>query len=460
MERKALDSKPKKTRAIYWKGSGEPVPVLLAALKNLESTIELVAESENIDAVSDPQNVNFIIVDLFGDESATSNKLLTLSSAANLFETSGILLLGKVPDDRLASLCRKYSKLEVLIPPLSKDRINSIKWLSGKADSSRPAAVKNIVSFLRLESVYGGGTFALADSKSHFKIPAISNFPRLTAVFERIWQSSPTSALRGQRVAASATSLAKGIGLSEKKQTDLAQAAFFLHGLSGENNEENYNHDFDFFRSPDKTKLSELSETYRSTSVIVANELGLPDAARYISELSDHLKRASKSNGPATISNSVGCLLIPELAERSIWQNGRWDRYALSRIMRKLLDSSLFSFSANLISTFGRIVVEAFGMRLLVHPEPVKLYESKLPFSEELIREEEDQAKRNLNGRKVKLVTVKDLQSGMKVLAPITTQDGALLLRSEIVLDEGVISCLKNLDAVRPVQGPISVEQV
>jgi len=156
----------------------------------------------------------------------------------------------------------------------------------------------------------------------------------------------------------------------------------------------------------------------------------------------------------------VGCLLVPELAERSIWKQGRWDRYGLSRLVRNVVDGKIFSFSTGIVSLFGKMLVEAFGLRLLLHPEPVKLYERKLPFSDELVDEEEERAEDLLDGRDSEELLIEDLKTGMTVLAPIVTADGVMVLRSNIVLDDYVIDCLNKLHAVRPLERPILVEQV
>lgn len=451
-------------RAIYWKGSGETDSLLIRALSNLGLSIEIIQESDSIDEIQNINDIDVVVLDLIGSKTNVSNKLLTLSDVGEKFSSSKILLVGRVPDDRLRSLLKIYSKVEVLLSPITETSLDSISWLRGankvNHTTTRPY-VDNTISVLRVKSKYNGNTFALANSKDYFDLPAVTSFPKLLSVFNRIWKSNPKSALRGQRVAASAASLAKEIGLSEKKQTDLAQAAFFLHGLSAENQKEENHLNYDFFLLPKSSTLSSLSHVYQETSAIVANDLGLPDAARYIGELSAHLNQASKGgNSPGKVTDSVGCLLIPELAERSVWQNGKWDRYALSRMMRKLLEGKFFSFSSNLVVAFGKMVAEAFGLRLLAHPESAKIYESKLPYADEIVAEAEKKATEQLNGRIVSLMPVDDLRSGMTLLAPVITQDGVLLLRSDVILDEAIISCLKNLADIRPIQSLIAVEKI
>lgn len=458
----SLSTTPK--RAVYWKGSGDPESLLVQSLQNHLFTVEIIAEYDSIRELEDTSNLDAIVLDLIGNESDVSNKLLTLSELGKKFSSCKVILIGRVPDGRLISLSKIYSTLDAIQSPVTNTSLETISWLN-VADQTSIATTPNsadlTISVLRLKSLYNGNTFALGNSKEHFELPAITAGPKLLNIFNRIWKSNPISALRGQRVAASAVSLAKGIGLSEKKQTDLAQAAFLLHGLSGENRREENYINYDFFLLPKSSTLSSLSDVYQETSAVVANDLGLPDAARYISELSAHLNHASNQEGsPGKVSDSVGCLLIPELAERSVWQNGKWDRYALSRMMRKLLEGKFFSFSTNLIVAFGKMVAEAFGLRLLVHPESAKIYESKLPYAEEIIAEAEQIAKEQLNGRVTSLMQVNELKSGMTLLAPIVTQDGVLLLRSDVVLNEQIISCLKNLASVRPIQTLIATEKL
>ena len=450
-------------RALYWCGVGEIDQTVKDFFDQTQRAVDYIVESASIEECDDADDIEVIVVDLLGAETSASSKLLSLYSSASKFSSAGIILLGHVAEDRLSSLHKKYSKLVVFASPPSLKTFQSIPWLSVVSESEEnfaQGADKSVLSILRLESLYGGGSFSLGNSKSHFKIPSITSFPKLVTVFERIWKLSPKSALKGQRVAHSATTLAKGIGLSEKKQTDLAQAAFFLHGLSGEKQEEDSILEYDFFLLHESKKLSELSDIYKSTSVIVEEELGLPDAARYIRELSEHFSLASKSAEPGPVSDSVGCLLVPELAERSIWKQGRWDRYGLSRLVRNVVDGKIFSFSTGIVSLFGKMLVEAFGLRLLLHPEPVKLYERKLPFSDELVDEEEERAEELIDGRDSEELLIEDLKTGMTVLAPIVTADGVMVLRSNIVLDDYVIDCLNKLHAVRPLERPILVEQV
>jgi hypothetical protein len=451
-------------KAVYWKGSGEADSYLIKSLRNLGLAVEIIAEFASINEIQTTSGLEVVVLDLIGNKSDTSNKLITLFESGKKFSSCKILLVGRVPDDRLRSLSKVYSELVVLYPPITDDALEKVSWLKpvNLTNKITNSDVKdNTVSVLRIKSLYNGNNFALANSKDHFELPAITSFPKLLSVFNRIWKTNPKSALRGQRVAASAASLAKGIGLSEKKQTDLAQAAFLLHGLSGENQKEETHINYDFFLLPKSSTLASLSNVYQETSAIVASDLGLPDAARYISELSAHLNQASRNeDSPAKVSDSVGCLLIPELAERSVWQHDKWDRYALSRMMRKLLEGKFFSFSSKLVVAFGKMVAEAFGLRLLVHPESAKIYESKLPYADEIVAEAEQKATEQLNGRIVSLMPVSDLKVGMTLLAPVVTQDGVLLLRSDLILDESIISCLQNLAAIRPIQSLIAVEKI
>lgn len=492
---------------VYWRGSSDVRTDLLGLLTTQGYATRVVSSLEEVLAQRPP---NLMIVDASAGEAEASMRVVELSGASVL-KNIPILFISYHASNRSAVLKRQFASfigidvpfktaalLEKLFqfcpPPALKEAFEESERPEEAPDpiaepqvgsEEAPGAVVSAPSQLidsssatkpgkssgtlyrakivrnldpaNLVSSYGGELLATGNELERFDDAVLigqgEKRQMLIEAIDLFTRTDPWIALHSRRVAFIAAALANILGFGKARDMNVRTVGMLL----GWGFRDRYRNlaTRDAFLDGDENAIRLFGDPLRLSAAYVKDVVQDDLAARTINVIADIVSEREITEQTEVIQDAE-CTLVTELADRACWGTGSWDPFGAHRTIRKLRIGVPVRVESAVVDGISRVLCEAGGVRQSMGnvfiPEGVDVeWENKK------VDEAVEEAERLFPGEKRVTVQYSDLKPGMKLVRPVVSWDGRLILPANIELDEEMIYRIWQLSVIRPLRPPVAV---
>jgi hypothetical protein len=458
-------------RLIIWRGSRVFPSSIEEALTGEEYNLVAVDSLEQILDHLDQKPPYAVLVDASASENETRERVTQLASTEKLFGVPLIVLSGPRSEglsllerqfDSFASLSVPCDTEELIVlleeaPERAAKKTKSFKRPGSESSVEQSPLLRNLDP-KKLVSSYGGLVFASAHKRSNFDdallIPEHPAKEQIEKGLEEITESSRILGLNSRRVCYLALSLSGTVGDSIKNDSSLRVAALLLNwGFVGDLS---YLTDKELIGDDIGHYADQMSAALDRSADLIKERTHDSEATLIMSSVSKRVNR-EETMDQTHIDMAAQCLLVSEIATRACWKRNGWSVNGVHRLIRDLQRGTYYSFDSKIADTMCRILSEASSIR---HAEAPSDSASKLMSADqnaELIKQAALEAKKLFGDEPTLDLDLSDLKKGHRLARPILTDDGRLILPSNVVLDDSLIFGIWRLAALWPITKKISV---
>lgn len=478
-----------KPQIYYWRGSTEIRADLIQAFKQEGFSVQEIRDLDELNQSLREGMVQMLVVDCSAGVKDLSTRIVELSAATKLFEIPTVFF-GVQATNRTSGLRKQFKfflaldlpfRLELVFPAIrqliagefhkGKARESgeqaevtsapieqaTVTAKDAEADRQESLSILQFVEIFPREAFHAGRAFSSAKSVQDFEeesvLPSLVSGVAMKAALSEISQADPWLGVHVRRVAALSAGLIKGIDTGAVHESNIKAVSLLLNwGLV-----EEFQHlqHIDVFCCPSPDLLGNLAQAYAASCALIKKKIDDELAIRTV-EAIVRLLSHQESGPDKEVLDDARCVLASEFTDRSCWNQGYWNPMGAYRALRRIRTGEPINLGEKVPQLIGRAlgeaVMQADIQRSVLFPVLVKMASSEttiLASESELLSEALQQ--------KHLYVPVSQLMPGMKLLSPIVTKDGQMVMSADITLDEDLIWRLWQLAAIRPVEPKVTV---
>jgi hypothetical protein len=457
---------------------GELPPLLAENLHQRGYATLIITEFDELDKSIKRLKDPFLLVDCGPLEDVAMAIVKTLIKRTDLHKIP-IIVLGKSVDAFENTLSR-FFKLSVTVstPCTSSDIVEAVNYVlnaSGrsretarvsevkesvapKAELNRPFKSTVLSQFVfeaveRLEKreTLGGGDYTAKIDQAFLRQRGY--MPRDMKVFEIAEEICVDAGKWGKghlnRMAYVVGALLESIGISEKGREVARSAAFlFAWSFAGENPELLHTN---YLRGSFNDLRKELCSRIKDSALKTSVEIN-PEGGNVIATMA----RLVGQEGAVTDDESgiiASTLMVADLIDRVCFHSSFWDPRAAHSLLRHFRAGAFVAVHPLVVACAVRFLSETVALNQSSFLIPKHLRDDPT------LRAAAKDAREQPIEADEKRVGINALQPGMRLTRPLFAFDGRKILSGNLTLDHDLIWRLWQLSAVRPLNGPLVVEE-
>lgn len=497
----------------YWRGSAEVRADLISALERRFNVLQYRQFEELLEEVERKKPV-LIVVDASAGQAEASKRVVELSSAETLY-LQPILFVAKQASRRSENLRKNFKRIHAVDIPYSLGevfirfseltgiRFDHLEESSSEAESilgrtelkdgeskselsstalgefgaqpdldqGQPSPREEQFKRVKADDIrarlrshrdpgnlfksYGGKVFAIARTLEDFDdeilLPDHPSRETIKKALDFFGKQDEWLGLHARRVAFVAAAIANSLGFGAERDTNVRLVSLFLNWALVEGSRGLIRHDY--IRTQNQEIRDSIANGFAQAAHAVRERFEDELAARTLRTASQ-LILSEQTDDDFEVVQDAQCAIVVDLASRSCWAEGSWNPMGAYRTFNSLRRERVaFLGDDEVISAMMRVLGEAVSTHVTVR----NVYPSVFAEPGMSSGAAGDRIP-GANGAAGVKVRLSDLVPGMRLVQPICTLDGKLILESNVRLDEETIVHLWQLCAIRAVNPAVEVD--
>ena len=301
---------------------------------------------------------------------------------------------------------------------------------------------------------------SLRDFDDKKLLPAHPKQSLIKQALDRLTQLDEWAGIHSRRVATISSVFSEQLELAPERDVNIRTVALLLNwGLNSSGGESRFSpttlRKFDIFRDwGESDTIHEIASGFERTAEFLRVRIEDPMASETVRAIASFM-RSDDAVIPSYVAEDAQVALLNEFTDRACWANGHWDPRGAHRVIKGLRSGVPFFIEGMVKEIVLQMLVDAIVAResLLAHPLP--------SMKQEISQDELSDAERQVHHARTvfreqpKQIELSALRPGMVLLRPIISKAGAIILPSNVKLDDDLILRLWQLSALVPFRLPL-----
>lgn len=463
---------------LYWRGNSEVRSDILAVVRGSGYTIQVLPSFEGVLDQVRKKKPRAVIVDASGGDHEVGDRIVMLSDATLLHRVP-IIFLGNHATLKTQTLKKQYERLLAIDLPF-----NLIAMLEGLRElAPLPTAAPQVVELAKPAPPASGedefipaqkppkvtrlvkppksvgetlrrGLIASAEGDATL-VGAHPNQPIFLRALSQLTEKNPWLGNHGRRVAGVSSALGTALGHSDEDGQIVRRAALVLNW--GLREQRPFYSSVDLFFPENEIYLARILAGFRASAKFLTQIINDEAGAKVILDACEALDTSSAIE--PTDSKHL-TMLVSEFVDRAVWGSGRWDPFGAHRAIRRLRQGVPLAIDSELLDATSRVLVDATSTQVeSTTPElPPKFMLP--PADKALVDDAIKEAITLFSDVGQITLPLPDLRPGMVLARPLISEDGRLVLRSNVEVSEEILHRLMQLSMIRPLRAPVVLSNV
>jgi CheY-like chemotaxis protein len=455
---------------LFWRGSAEVRLTLIRALQGEGYSVIPVASVWEVLEYAAKNYPACIVIDTSGSEQETNKRIKEFSQAEGL-SLFPILFVGSGVVEKTKILSKQYKMFQAVNVPFKiTDIFTAISNLStqktsiNKLSPQKEEPVKKIVEAdpSQLITTRGGKLMAGGNSLESFDdkvlIPPHPKKEVIEKGLVRITTIDGWLGLHSRRTAYVASAIANSLAFGEKRDENIRTVSLLVNWGLLEDGLMHAKSDPLLYQT--SKEFNAIAEGYLRSADFIGKRLEDEVAARTVSVMAKLLSKGRVDEEKNLIRDAY-CALLTEFSDRACWSKGYWDSHGAYRMIERIQNNKLFFIDKDIAKAIICVLSEAASSTTNLKNVMISRTIDKvtqLELSTELQKSIKDAE--HLFGKtghaEMELFA---LAPGMRIVRPIVTMQGRILIQHNTQLDDNMIIRLWQLSTVVPIRTPVLVSR-